>query len=76
MLSPVKFVITFKTSGGDNQGAKTPKGQNNTVTQSTNADIKVFLSTTHKEPGENRFEKVYTNVRNSFIICIAKKIHL
>ena len=63
MLSPVKFVITFKTSGGDNQGAKTLKNNSNPINQQPNADLKVFLSTIHKEPGENRFDKVYTNVR-------------
>jgi hypothetical protein len=27
MLSPVKFVVSFKTSGADNPGGKTPKEQ-------------------------------------------------
>jgi len=63
MLSPLKFVVTFKTSGTDNPGGKTPKGQSAGSTTQTKADLKVYLSTLHKEPGENRFEKVYTNVR-------------
>jgi len=75
MLSPVKFVITFKTSSGDNPGAKTPKSQQMTALALTKADLKVFLSITHKEPGENRFEKVYTNVSIEFSFNLAKTLY-
>lgn len=56
MLSPVKFVVAFKTAGGEGKTAKS-------LRQSTErGDLKVFLSSTHKEPSEQNNEKVCTNV--------------
>lgn len=64
MLSPLKFVITFKTSNINEVKAEKPALKSvQGVPVTSNADIKVYLSTTHKEPGENQNEKVYSNVR-------------
>ena len=63
MLSPLKLSITFKTSNLNESKAEKPIQKSLTgAPVSSNADIKVYLSTTHKEPGENQNEKVISNV--------------
>lgn len=65
MLSPLKLAITFKTSNLNE--SKPEKAMQKSLAGAApvtlNADIKVYVSTTHKEPGESQYEKVYSNVK-------------
>ncbi len=63
MLSPLKLAITFKTSNlNESKAEKVNQKSISGAPVSSNADIKIYLSTSHKEPGEGQFEKVYSNV--------------
>ena len=69
MLSPLKLAITFKTSNiNESKAEKAVQKSLSAPIVSQNADIKVYLSTTHKEPGEGQFEKVYSNV--TALLCL------